>query len=176
MGSEPIRTRPGLHGTSGRSRSLPKRPLHAGYAKCVPKSAWAASRLIAFAQVRPADAGCWRAGLIIRRSWVRAPPAPPPLTRHYPLASSPCGHVLGPLSVPDGRRCTQVVMSRDGLPGLANQCGGLLRGGQVRRFQHVGVPVINGLIRVANRASGPPGRRQASRIGELPCAGRPHAA
>ncbi len=46
------------------------------HAKCVPKSASAAERLATSVQVSHSAQGCWRTGLIIRRSWIRAPPAP----------------------------------------------------------------------------------------------------
>ena len=51
------------------------------HVKYMPKSAWAASRPSAYAQVSYHNGTCSRTGLIIRRSWVRAPPAPPGILR-----------------------------------------------------------------------------------------------
>jgi hypothetical protein len=46
--------------------------------------------------------------LMIRQSWVRAPPAPPNLSCGDVPLSTPCDRAAGPLSGPDGRR----MMSR----------------------------------------------------------------
>jgi hypothetical protein len=46
------------------------------HAQCVPKRRRGNSRTVAFAQFRRPAETCWRLGLIIRRSWVRAPLAP----------------------------------------------------------------------------------------------------
>src|SRR5262245_33177284 len=48
-------------------------------------------------------------GLIIRRSWVRAPPAPPSLSCGDTLLSGPLCPCSGSVSRPDGRRMSQDV-------------------------------------------------------------------
>ena len=51
--------------------------------------------------------------LIIRRSWVRAPPAPPSLSCGDTLFSGPCDRAPGPLSGPDGRKMTTPAYQRE---------------------------------------------------------------
>jgi hypothetical protein len=68
-------------------RSMTARGLD--HAKYVPKPAKEPRCLTVSEQVSRTDGGCWRTGLIIRRSWVRAPPAPP---RHRYPADRP--HLL----------------------------------------------------------------------------------
>jgi ParE toxin of type II toxin-antitoxin system, parDE len=51
------------------------------HAQYVPKSAGSAASPCALAQVSYPAAGRWQSGLIIRRAWVRVPPAPPAVSR-----------------------------------------------------------------------------------------------
>src|SRR6516165_9191236 len=52
--------------------------------------------------------------LIIRRSWVRAPPAPLHLSCEDALLSGPCARAAGTLSGPDGRRMTTAAYQERG--------------------------------------------------------------
>jgi hypothetical protein len=81
--------------------------------------------------------------LIIRRSWVRAPPAPPFLT----CKDSPNASCAG--SAFSTRRTQNVrMLSWCCLPRLPDQRCRLLGGGQVRLDQHMGLPVVDVLAGV----------------------------
>src|SRR5215470_17672058 len=72
--------------------------------------------------------------LIIRRSWVRAPPAPPSLSCGDVLLSGPCDWPAGPLSGPDGRRMTTPAYQRK----RAGMISGLLQTSEyAREFLHL---------------------------------------
>ena len=77
----------------------------------------------------------WAVLLIIRRSWVRAPPAPPSLSCDDAFLSAPCDRVAGTFSGLDGRR---MYARGHGavFPGLPDQRSRLLGSGAPYRRSH----------------------------------------
>jgi hypothetical protein len=78
--------------------------------------------------------------LIIRRSWVRAPPAPPSLTWRYSPITGCRDDTPDRLPAPDAE-CTHAVIVPSSRP--REPAAPSVGGGQVRLDQHVGVPVVD---------------------------------